>query len=59
MEKDISNNKLRAFAGLILLILSIVFLILKSDNSSLETILITLAAFLVGGAIMNYKENTK
>jgi sugar phosphate permease len=53
MNSDITNNKLRAWAGLILLILSIFFVTMKFENQTFEYILLALAAFLVGGAIFN------
>lgn len=53
MPVDITNNKLRALAGLILLILAVIFLICGANNSTLETIMLALVAFLVGGALFN------
>ena len=50
---DFENDTLRAWAGLILLILAILFIITGAENSTLEIIMIALAGFLVGGAILS------
>lgn len=48
---NFDQNQLRALAGMILLILSLVFLILQSENGTIEYILIALAAFVVGAEL--------
>lgn len=50
---NFTTNQLRALAGAILLILALVFLIVGSDNGTIEYILIALAAFVVGAEVFN------
>lgn len=48
-----NQDTLRAWAGAILLVLSLAYLVLRAQNGNIEYILIGLAAFLVGGAFFN------
>lgn len=52
-QQDISNNKLRALSAVILLILALTNIILKNSNVTIDIILIALASFFVGGAILS------
>lgn len=54
---DFTQNQLRAIAGLILLILAIVYIISKSENENIEYIMIGLASCLVGLTILGNKTN--
>lgn len=56
---ELDNNNLRAFAGLILFFLALVYIITNNENSAIEYILIALAGFLVGGAILSAKNKAK
>lgn len=47
------TEALRAIAGLILVVLAVVFMLTSSENASLEMVMLSLAAFLVGGAFFN------
>jgi uncharacterized membrane protein len=49
---SIDQNKLRAWAGLILLILAVLSTILKYENTTLQYTIIALVSFLVGGALL-------
>lgn len=49
--KEITNNQLRAIAGLILLVLAIVYMNTKIENQNLEFIMIALAGSIVGIAL--------
>jgi uncharacterized membrane protein len=49
---NIDQNKLRAWAGLILLILAVLSTILKYENTTLQYTIIALVSFLVGGALL-------
>jgi hypothetical protein len=51
-EQDISNNKLRAISAGILLVLALASMFLNTTRSTIDIILIALASFLVGGAIL-------
>lgn len=51
------QNKLRAFAGVILLLLALAYLILRSENTSIEYVMLSLAGFLVGGALLSSKND--
>lgn len=50
--ENLTEKHLRAFGGLILLLLALVFILSGAENKSLEYIMIALTGFLVGGAIM-------
>ena len=50
---NFTTNQLRALAGAILLILALVFLMVGSDNGTIEYILIALAAFVVGAEVFS------
>lgn len=50
---SINDNTLRAWAGLILLILAILSTILKYESNSLSYTIIALVSFLVGGAMLS------
>jgi len=52
-----SNNDLRAFAGLILMVLASLILIIGNETESIKIILIGLAGFLVGGQMFG-KDNS-
>lgn len=52
-QQDISNNKLRAMSAVVLLILALVNIILKNSDTTINIILISLASFFVGGAILS------
>jgi dipeptide/tripeptide permease len=55
----LTNNDLRAVAGIILLILGIIVLFTRDEVDSLNYILIGLAGFLVGGQLFSPKEPEK
>ncbi len=59
MCMKLTNNDLRAAAGLILLILGIVVLFTRDEVDSINYILIGLAGFLVGGQIFSKEEPKK
>lgn len=52
---DFTQNQLRAIAGLILLVIAIVYILSKSENENLEYIMIGLASCLVGLTIIGNK----
>lgn len=52
---NIDQNKLRAWAGLILLVLAVLSTILKYENTTLQYTIIALVSFLVGGALLQKK----
>lgn len=54
---NLDQNHLRALAGLILLVLALVFLILQSENGTIEYILIALAAFVVGAELFGRNDD--
>lgn len=54
---NIDNNFLRAWAGLILLILAILSTILKSETQTVGYTIMALVGFLVGGALLNNKKD--
>ena len=56
MKNDFTTNQLRALSAGILLILALASLFLKATNSTFDIILIALASFLVGGALLS-KQN--
>ena len=47
-----TDEKLRALAGLILLVLALIELIFKVSNGVIENIMMMLAGFLVAGALL-------
>lgn len=49
---SITDEKLRALAGLILLVLAITELLLSRSNQLIENIMMMLAGFLVAGALL-------
>jgi len=53
IENDITTNKLRAISAAILLILTLASMFLQNTRSTVDIILIALASFLVGGAILS------
>lgn len=55
MKEDLTTNQLRAISASILLILALASLFLKQTNSTIDIILIALASFLVGGALLSKK----
>lgn len=55
MASDLTTNQLRAISAGILLILALASLFLKQTNSTIDIILIALASFLVGGALLSNK----
>jgi len=56
MPEKIDNEILRALSGVILLILSIVYIFANNSNNAIEYILMALAGFLVGGALLALKK---
>ena len=52
---DFTQNQLRAIAGLVLLVLAIVYILTESKNENIEYIMIGLASCLVGLTIMGNK----
>jgi len=56
---ELSNNDLRAVAGIILLILGVVLLFLKDETDVVNYVVIGLASFLIGGNILTKKETNK
>jgi uncharacterized membrane protein HdeD (DUF308 family) len=56
---ELSNNDLRAIAGLILLILGIALLFLKDETDIVNYVVIGLASFLIGGNILTKSDQTK
>lgn len=55
MKEDLTTNQLRAISASILLVLALASLFLKQTNSTIDIILIALASFLVGGALLSNK----
>lgn len=53
MKEDLTTNQLRAISASILLVLALASLFLKQTNSTIDIILIALASFLVGGALLS------
>lgn len=53
MKEDLTTNQLRAISASILLVLALASLFLKQSNSTIDIILIALASFLVGGALLS------
>lgn len=56
---DLDNNDLRAIAGIILLILGMVLLFLKNETDVVNYVVIGLASFLIGGQILQPKDQNK
>lgn len=52
MKNEISTNHLRAISAGVLLVLALTSIFKQQSNSTLDIILITLASFLVGGALL-------
>lgn len=52
MKNEISTNHLRAISAAVLLVLALTSIFKQQSNSTLDIILITLASFLVGGALL-------
>lgn len=59
MKTDFSTNQLRAISAFILLILALASLFLRQTTATLDIILIALASFLVGGAILSNITSSK
>lgn len=53
MKEDLTTNQLRAISASILLVLALASLFLKQTNETIDIILIALASFLVGGALLS------
>lgn len=53
MKEDLTTNQLRAISASILLVLALASLFLKQTNETINIILIALASFLVGGALLS------
>jgi len=53
IEQDITTNKLRAISAGILLVLSLASMFINSTSGTINIILIALASFLVGGAVLS------
>lgn len=51
IDEAVYKYRLRAVAGIILLVLAIFFLYLSEDQKAIEYIMLALAGFLVGGSI--------
>lgn len=58
-SKDITTNTLRAISAGCLLILSLASMFLNSHNNTNDIIMIALASFLVGGAILSNINTSK
>ena len=56
---ELSNNDLRAIAGLLLLILGMTLLFLKDETDVINYVVICLASFLIGGNILTKKDDPK
>ena len=56
---ELSNNDLRAIAGLLLLILGMTLLFLKDETDVINYVVIGLASFLIGGNILTKKDDPK
>jgi hypothetical protein len=54
---NLSNNDLRAVAGIILLILAVLVLFTRDEVDSINYILIGLAGFLIGGQIFTTRHD--
>lgn len=53
MKEDLTTNQLRAISASILLVLALASLFLKQTNETIDIILIALASFVVGGALLS------
>jgi hypothetical protein len=52
-QKDITTNQLRALSAISLLILALATMFFQKSDSTIDIVLIALASFLVGGAILS------
>jgi len=52
-QRDITNNQLRGLSAVVLLILALTNIVLKNSDVTINVILISLASFFVGGAILS------
>jgi len=52
-QKDITTNQLRAISAISLLILALATMFFQKSDSTIDIVLIALASFLVGGAILS------
>lgn len=50
---NLTNNELRAIAGIILLILAIVLMFKRDETDAVNYVVLALAGFLVGGQLLN------
>jgi multisubunit Na+/H+ antiporter MnhG subunit len=56
---ELSNNDLRAIAGIILLILAIVLMFSTHESDAVNYVVLALAGFLVGGSLFNRDQTSK
>lgn len=53
MHADFTNNQLRALGAFILLVLAVTTIAMKQTTATMDFIMVALASFLVGGAILS------
>ncbi len=59
MKIKMDTNELRLVAAIVLVIIAIPYLYWRVQNSGIENIMLMLAIFLVGGALLNNNSQKK